>query len=157
VSFIAADAPANAALYIKNYGSGMCAGVRGFESHDNGAAIVQQPCNGSYTQRWIPLGFDSDYRRFMNADSGGRCLDVRDGVNADWTPVQLWACTVTPGMYWKVPAGGLPAIVPAQLKSAIGGRCLDVRGGSLQEGAVIQIYHCTLNNPAQAWTLTANY
>lgn len=161
VSFAAAEAPANAGEYlIKNYGSEMCAAVRGFESRNNGATVVQLPCEADswWEQRqreWLPQRLSGDSYRFVNLYSG-KCLDVRDGVNADWTPVQQWECTSTPGMSWKVP-GGIPAIVPTHVTSAIGGRCLDVRAGSLQEGAIIQIFHCTLNNPAQAWTITRGH
>jgi hypothetical protein len=112
---------------------------------------VQQPCDGSLSQLWIPDPF-SGYQHFVNAASR-KCMDVTDGTNADWTPVQQWTCTYTPGMAWKTPTILPYPAVPFQVKSAIGGRCLDVRGGSLQDGAVIQIYHCTSNNPAQVWTI----
>ena len=78
------------------------------------------------------------------------CMDVRNGVNADWTQVQQWTCTNTPGMSWYI-AGGIPTSLPERVVSKIGGRCLDVRGGAFQDGAIIQIYHCTNGNAAQAW------
>jgi hypothetical protein len=148
----AAAAPALADSYqIQNYGSGKCAGVNWWEAGNNGAGVVQQDCNSSSPyQQWTRDPIGSGYQHFVNVASG-KCMDVTDGINADWTPVQQWTCTNTPGMAWKT---SFPyPWVPFQVKSAIGGRCLDVRGGSLQPGAVIQIYHCTSNNPAQVWRI----
>ena len=159
LAFAAASAPAFAESYqIKNYGSGKCAGVNWWEAGNNGAGVVLQSCVStaspmSVYQQWTRDPVSSDgYQHFINVASG-KCLDVTDGINADWTPTQQWTCTNTPGMAWKTtfPYPG----VPFQVKSKIGGRCLDVRGGSLQDGAVIQIYHCTANNPAQVWTIQA--
>jgi hypothetical protein len=81
----------------------------------------------------------------------GKCLDVRDGVNADGAVVQQWDCTETNGMYWRPP--GVEEYDQGQVRSRIGLKCLDVRGGSLDDWAVIQIYHCTSNNYAQIWTI----
>ncbi len=151
IAVAATAAPAHATYrQIANYGSGMCAGIRSFEYYYNGATVVQQPCNGSPEQLWsnVPLG--SGLHRFVNGRSG-KCMDIRDGVNADRTVVQQWDCTNYNGMSWSAT---VPSFVPLPIKSARGGRCLDVRGGSLQDGAVIQIYRCTSNNPAQLWTIT---
>lgn len=145
------SAPAHASYYqIANYGSGLCAGIRSWELYNNGATVVQQRCTGAPEQLWADVPLGGGYHRFVNGRSG-MCMDVRDGQNADWTPVQQWACANYNGMSWLAT---VPSWVPTQIKSGRGGRCLDVRGGSLQEGAVIQIYHCTSNNPAQLWTIT---
>jgi hypothetical protein len=158
VSFAAAATPADA-LLIRNYGSGMCAGIRAFESHNNGATVVQQPCTGQFEQQWQHIDVFNGNSYFRNYASG-MCMDVRDGVNADSTPVQQWTCTRAGirSMTWKT-TFPIPVVVPSQVKTSLGDdrhRCLDVRGGSAEDGAVIQIYHCTDNNPAQAWTITVS-
>lgn len=151
VAFGAAGAPAYADYHqIRNYGSGKCAGFNWWEYYANGATMVQQECNGSLEQQWAAIPVGTGWYRFVNARSG-KCTDVRDGVNADWTPVQQWACASTAGQYWYT---RVPVDVPVRIVSRIGGRCLDVRGGSLQDGAVIQIFHCTPYNSAQLWTIT---
>jgi hypothetical protein len=147
----AAGAPAYASYHqIANYGSGLCAGISSWELYNNGATVVQQQCTGSPEQLWADVPLGGGYHRFVNGRSG-KCMDVRDGQNADRTPVQQWACTNYSGMAWLAT---VPSYVPLQIKSGLGGRCLDVRGGSLQAGAVIQLYRCTSNNPAQLWTIT---
>jgi hypothetical protein len=140
---------------IKNYGSGLCVGLNPWESLANGATLVQQVCDGSPAQEWMFVPSTTPgYTRWINGGSA-KCMDVRDGKNSDWTPVQQWDCrysnkpVVTSPQEWQSPTY---AAVPTTIKSRIGGRCLDVRGGSLEPGAVFQIYHCTDNNTAQAWT-----
>jgi ricin-type beta-trefoil lectin protein len=151
VSFSAVAAAADASYHpIVNFGSGKCAGLHPSEYFNNGASVVLQTCNGQPEQQWAvdPLG--NDYYRLVNGRSG-KCMDVRDGVNANGTQVQQWECTDTRGMNWHV--AFMPATVPTRVQSMIGGRCLDVRNGSVQDGAIIQIYRCTDNNSAQAWSI----
>jgi|SoiMethySBSTD1v2_1073268.scaffolds.fasta_scaffold1019996_2 hypothetical protein len=157
-SLLAFGAPAYADYYeIRNFGSEMCAGLNSWELYSNGAPIVQHTCNGSPEQLWSAVPVGSDYYMFVNLRSG-KCMDVTNGTDANWTPVQQWACTNTNGMKWKTP---VPAFTPHWVTTRLGarppyvqGRCLDVRGGSLEEGAQIQIYNCTSNNSAQVWTIT---
>ena len=114
-----------------------------------GATVVQQTCDGRASQRWAEVPLGGGVYRFVN-QLNGACLDVRDGRDADWQPVQTWGCNGARGMMWRVPY--IPAFVPVQIRTALpSGRCLDVRGGSYQENAVIQIYRCTSNNAAQSW------
>jgi hypothetical protein len=83
-------------------------------------------------------------------------MDVRNGVNADRTVVQQWACDLHhPSKRWQP-----STLVPDRFFkfiSEIGSRCLDVAGGSLQPGAQIQIYRCTQSNTntAQIWETRA--
>jgi hypothetical protein len=141
--------PAPGYILLQNAGSGLCVTVYPGSPLLNGADVVQFGCHGWYEQWWKPVYVGNGYYHFVNYGSG-KCLDVRDGVNADRTPVQQWDCTSTPGMAWKAPNGLTDGIV-TRLTSRIGGRCLDVRDGSLAEFAVIQIYRCTANNYAQQW------
>lgn len=157
-------APAYADQYeIRNFGSGMCAGLNSWEYFDNGAPVVQLTCDGSPEQLWAAVPVGDGYYMFVNARSG-KCMDVRDGKNADWTPVQQWACTNTNGMKWRATVSPIPQWqwVTTRLgvtrPAAPGdrGRCLDVRSGSLEERAAIQIYQCsswTSYNTAQIFAL----
>jgi hypothetical protein len=159
-ALLAFGAPAYADYYdIRNFGSAMCAGLNWWEYYDNGAPVVQQFCTGSPEQRWSAVPVGDGYYMFVNARSG-KCMDVRNGTDANWTPVQQWECTNTKGMKWKTT---VPAYTPQWVTTRLGvttprlehGRCLDVRGGSLEDGAAVQIYRCTSNNTAQVWTVTA--
>ena len=154
VGFGGAAASAQASYNeIRNYGSGLCAGLNWWEYNYDGASVVQQTCDGSPEQRWAEVPLGGGVYRFVNGRNG-KCMDVRDARDADSQPVQVWSCSSSRGMLWRVPY--LPAWGPVQIRSALsGGRCLDVRSGSLQPGAVIQIYRCTSNNPAQLWTVHA--
>ncbi|MFI7069881.1 RICIN domain-containing protein [Micromonospora sediminicola] len=144
--------PAQAAgghYQIVNYGSGKCLEVDRYGAPSSlGGLVVQRTCDGQAVQRWSPVG-QSTYT-FVN-QSSGMCLDVRNGVNADGTPLQQWACTGTTSMKWTVSPNSFSGV--HQVRSQIGGRCLDVRGGSSADGATVQIYHCTgFGNPAQVWS-----
>ena len=88
----------------------------------------------------------------------GKCLDVRSGVSADGTPVQLYDCNGSAAQTWTVAGSTLRAL----------GRCLDVAGGATAEGTAVQLWTCngsgaqnwvpqadgTLLNPASAKCLT---
>jgi Ricin-type beta-trefoil lectin domain-like len=140
--------PAN--FSIVNYGSGLCLEPLG---SGWGEPILQQPCDSMRPmQRWL-LSRATATRSLLVNQATGLCMDVRDGVNANRTVVQLWSCdlhtrsmrwgiTLTPDLYFKV-------------VSEIGSRCLDVAAGSLQPGAQIQIYDCTrdVTNTAQIFAL----
>ena len=134
---------------IVNLGSGKCAEVDRYGAPSwLGALVVQRTCDGNAVQHWAPVG-QSVYL-FINEFSG-MCMDVRDGVNADSTPVQQWACTATPSMKWTINPNSFSGV--HQIRSQIGGRCLDVRAGATVDGAQIQIYRCTgFGNAAQVWS-----
>ena len=111
-SLLVFGAPAYADYYeIRNFGSGMCAGLNSWEYFDNGAPVVQLTCDRSPEQLWSAVPLSDGYYMFVNARSG-KCMDVRDGKNVDWTPVQQWACTNTNGMKWKTL---IPAYVPREV------------------------------------------
>ena len=151
---IAGAAAAQPATFmIVNYGSGLCLEPNG---SGLGAPILQQPCDSTrMTQRWVAS--PATATQYQIANKGyPTCLDVRNGVNADRTVVQQWACDIQArSMRWQ-----LSTLVPDRFFkfiSAIGSRCLDVAGGSLQPGAQIQIYRCTTSNTntAQIWETRA--
>jgi hypothetical protein len=149
------ETPAHAAegyYRIINFGSGKCAEPNRFgDPRGNGEPVLQWTCDGSARQAWHPFLHEigTNHWVFVNRDSS-KCLDVRDGRNADRTPIQQWDCRGGASMIWDLNPNSFTGV--HQLISHIGSRCLDVAAGSLEEGAQIQIYRCTgFGNPAQVW------
>jgi Ricin-type beta-trefoil lectin domain-like len=136
-----------ATFSIVNYGSGLCLEPAG---SGWGEPILQQPCDSMRPmQRWL-LSPATATRSLLVNQATGLCMDVRDGVNANRTVVQLWSCN----LYARSMRWGLATLIPDlyfKAVSEIGSRCLDVAAGSLQPGAQIQIYDCTrgVTNAAQ--------
>jgi hypothetical protein len=140
---------------LKNRGSNLCVEVNRFGNPlADGELVVQRACDGQLVQQWIQVFVDvnSGVFEFVNAFSG-KCMDVRDGVNADTVPIQQWQCRGSNSMKWKLVAPALPSFNTWQVQSQTGGRCLDVRNGDGNDGVQIQIFHCTgFGNEAQVWT-----
>ena len=63
---------------------GICLTAEGIE---NGASVDIQPCHALANQAWLFTGGT------VNIFNGTKCLDVKDGVDADGTLIQLWDCT----------------------------------------------------------------
>jgi hypothetical protein len=141
---------------IVNVGSGKCLTVQpdanGYVA--DGLRIVQQSCNGSDLQAWMFLSagqhcqglfcsFQTPLYQIQNRYTG-KCIDLRDGSNADWTPVQQWTCVGHPNMEWA-PGNGNSLI------DEHSGTCLDVEWGSHDDGAPLQGFHCTQDNLAQQY------
>jgi predicted transglutaminase-like cysteine proteinase len=146
--------------HLRNIGSNKCAEVNPLGAPmANGELVVQRTCVTSgpalALQLWSPsaLNVSGGGYTFTNKNSG-KCMDVRNGVNADSTPVQQWECRGSTSMKWSLNPDSSTGV--HQVLSQTGGRCLDVRGGAVGIGAQIQIYHCTgFGNPAQVWSLQA--
>jgi hypothetical protein len=93
-------APAQAAAplphyVLSSYGSWMCIQPE-YEAPINGLTIVLQPCElshfSNYYQRWVFTyvrhnSSGAHLWQLVNVGSG-MCLDLRDGVTTDWSPVQ---------------------------------------------------------------------
>jgi len=75
----------------------------------------------------------------------GKCLDVRGGGTANWTPVQLSQCNGTTAQLWYW--------VGSEMYNPTSGRCLDVEWGELVRGTPTQIFDCN-GTTAQAWHRT---
>ncbi|WP_433214161.1 ThuA domain-containing protein [Dactylosporangium sp. CS-047395] len=69
-----------------------------------------------------------------------KCLDVRGGVTADGTQIQLYTCNGSTAQTWTVSGQTLRAL----------GKCLDISGGSSANGAKIQLWTCN-GSGAQNW------
>jgi Ricin-type beta-trefoil lectin domain len=69
------------------------------------------------------------------------CLDVRDGVTADGTPIDLFQCHGSPNQRWFIGRG--------QISESFGS-CLDVQGSTSVDGAPIILVTCN-GRPSQQW------
>jgi hypothetical protein len=145
-----------------NAGSGKCLTLQpGGGILDDGVRIVQETCDGTVLQRWriTYAGQDCiidwfcqywiDVYQIENAASG-KCIDLRDGGSADWTPVQQWTCVGHPNMEWAFDVVG-PASFALRNRTTEYHSCLDVEWGSHDDGAPLQGFHCTSDNLAQTF------
>ncbi len=150
VGLIAA-APANAAapFTIRSSGNGKCLQPE-LGSTELGAAIVQEPCDGSAAQNWTrAYDYTTDTFQFRNEGSQ-LCLDARGGA-ADGTPAQQWTCNWISNEKWQMFTETLPAI--DHIWSRVAGSssyCLHNPGGS-QDGAAMDIIFCNANPADIIW------
>jgi hypothetical protein len=142
-------------------------------SNTNGAAVSIQPCTGSDAQKW------SFVNGAVSVFGGGKCLDVKDGVNADGTKLQVWDCVggSTNQQFWyniwdttcvfsRVPSFLLYAILIrappfppllwyvlllCRLSWKDHGRCIDLTDGNTADGNQPQLWSCTASNANQIW------
>jgi hypothetical protein len=161
---LAVAQPAEAApppvITMQGRGSGLCVTALGTY---NGAPVVQSACDyNSTAQRWARVSLGNGYELLQSVASTStypyapRCLDVTDGINADGTKLQVWGCTNTPGMNWKLAyAYGSGYTTHDKVQSKLSGRCLDVPANSLVDGLQLQIWHCSsgTSNDAQVWNV----
>jgi hypothetical protein len=146
---------------MRNYGSGLCAAPAGWY---NGAPVAQTLCDDSTAQQWTRISMGNGYELLQNVASVSTypyvpmCLDVTDARDANGTPLQVWACTNTPGMHWRfVFRGSIGYRRPYYIvQSRIGGRCMDVPWASLVDGEQLWTWSCSPSstNPAQLWFAT---
>jgi hypothetical protein len=118
-------------------------------STSQGAAIVQEPCNGSPAQNWTQVSVGNNIFHFVNGLSG-LCLDAR-GSATNRTPVQQWTCNSISNENWQPGDDGDDDIPP--LFSRVSGTnsyCLDIPGGQQTVGLAVQIYRCN-GTEAQEW------
>lgn len=166
----AASGPSEATGLITNYGSGKCfapVAPPGGSINDNGALVQQITCDGSPSQTWtlqpqgrMSLGNHGSFNPSYDVwhivnQSSGRCMDDKDGQEADRSPVQQWGCTASTTMDWVIFRGSNGASQVVNWRTLKDGivDCLDVAAGSLADGAQLQLYGCsstdTSINPAQ--------
>jgi glucose/arabinose dehydrogenase len=75
----------------------------------------------------------------------GKCLDVRGGVSADGTQIQIYTCNGGVAQTWTVSGSTIRAL----------GKCLDVNGGASADGTKIQLWTCN-GGAAQNWAAQAD-
>jgi hypothetical protein len=68
-------------------------------SLNQGAAIVQEPCNGSVAQQWTVKSVSSTKVHLVNRSSHF-CLDAR-GRATNGTPIQQWTCNKISNENWS--------------------------------------------------------
>ena len=77
------------------------------DSSANGAPVFAAPCDDTTARKVWTLpqpghGNSGSYKIDFGTDGSGpiKCLDVKDGVNAPGTKLQLWDCTQGPNQQW---------------------------------------------------------
>jgi hypothetical protein len=149
---VPAAAPANAAdddnLIIQNTGNLKCLQPAG-GSVDNGAPIVQEPCDPTNdAQKWVRQ-FNGDFTNRLVNKHSLKCLDARGGAT-NGTPVQQWTCNSISNEKWAA-ANFLPAVTQVVSRvSNTTSHCLDNPSQGTADGAPMQIFACN-TTPAQVW------
>ncbi|KAJ7436056.1 ricin B lectin domain-containing protein [Mycena galericulata] len=109
----------------------------------NGGEIVVEPCDGSTSQLWTPIGS-------MIVVYDNMCLDVTNGNTANGTKLQIWACT--PG---DANQQLLYDIDNGSIMWAEHDECVDLTNGSLENGNQVQMTNC-YQNYTQVWNFGVN-
>ncbi|KAJ7579743.1 ricin B lectin domain-containing protein, partial [Mycena floridula] len=118
----------------------------------NGAVVSTGTCFkvSPYIEAWTVEngGSDTDIGPATNLRVfGDKCLDVKDGVNANGTKVQIWTCGENnPNQKFNVNWDG-------SISWDRTGKCVDVTGapGDGGLGTFVQIWECRAGNPNQKW------
>ncbi|KAJ7915240.1 ricin B lectin domain-containing protein [Mycena leptocephala] len=123
-------------------------------SNADGAPVIVQDCPvgaaPSTSNTWVAaagVGKPGALKIF-----GDKCLDVKDGVNADGTKLQIWTCAAGNTNQQWISAGspGSPQIVWAGKN-----KCVDVTNHNVTNGNVMQIWDCdaSFSNSNQNWSI----
>ncbi|KAG7090701.1 hypothetical protein E1B28_009795 [Marasmius oreades] len=118
-------------------------------SNSNGVPVVIHDCNSddSPSRDW-------DFSRFTRQNSGpqplkifgDKCLDVKDGNNADGTKLQIWTCVNgNTNQLWI-------SVTDFTFQWAGTNKCIDLTDGNINDGNQLQIWTCDSNNLNQKWT-----
>ncbi|KAK1221733.1 hypothetical protein PQX77_015432 [Marasmius sp. AFHP31] len=113
----------------------------------NGAPVVIWDCNLNAEQDWIytPAGTSSSGAQPLKI-FGNKCLDVKDGVNADGTKLQLWDCVnQSPNQLWI-------SVTDNTFQWAGTNKCVDLTDGNIANGNQLQIWTCDARNSNQKWS-----
>ncbi|CAE6532669.1 unnamed protein product [Rhizoctonia solani] len=110
------------------------------ENYD-GAPVKIADCNGGATQKWT---FGDNYHVKIH---GNKCLDVKDGKDANGSKLQIWSCNGNSAnqKFWY-------SFWDYTLSWKDRGKCVDLSGGSVENGNVAQVWGCKKENPNQVWT-----
>jgi hypothetical protein len=148
---LAGSARAHASV-LQNIGTGKCLQpVAG--TFDEGAAIVQQPCNGSTAQQWALVSLGGTTYRIKSLLSG-YCLETRLGAT-NGSPIDQWQCNWISNEIWDTGYTPYPLPAVVALTSRVSGttsHCLDVPGNLPYDGLAMQLYRCN-GTVAQRWRL----
>jgi hypothetical protein len=120
-------------------------------STEQGAAIVQQPCDENIAQQWTRIPMGGNIFHFKN-NLSQLCLDARGGA-ANGTPVQQWTCNNISNENWEPGETDSDTIPPLISRvSGTSSHCLDMPGALPIAGLAMQIYRCN-ETVAQQWWL----
>jgi Ricin-type beta-trefoil lectin domain/Lytic transglycolase len=101
--------------------------------------------SGGSSESQAPAASDASAPPPGNSDAitglGGLCVEVRGARTADFTPVQVAACTGTSAQQWAAGSGGTLRAL---------GKCMGVHHGATANGTTVDLYHCN-NTGGQAW------
>lgn len=125
-------------LELRAEHSNLCLGIAG-GSKNNGAALLQQACTGSPSQRFR-VERSGDAFRLVNQNSG-RCLDVAGASVERGAAIMQYTCHGGENQQWRVTEPSTNVLVMVAKHS---GLALDIGGASRAEGA-----------PAIQWNPTA--
>jgi hypothetical protein len=110
------------------------------KSNADGAAVVIRTCHNTDSQQWQFSG--GQVKIF-----GNKCLDVKEGVDANGTKLQIWTCSSdNNNQKWFYDRYGFNL---QWVKNR--GKCVDMDGGILTDGRNVQIYGCNWGNANQIW------
>ncbi|KAF9268473.1 hypothetical protein L218DRAFT_917234 [Marasmius fiardii PR-910] len=80
---------------------------------------------------------------------GTKCLDVRDGSDANGTPLQLWSCVQgSTNQQWKFDSPKDTSTISWLGKN----KCVGIPNGNMTAGNFLQITDCDSSNAYQLWT-----
>ncbi|KAK1227170.1 hypothetical protein PQX77_009804 [Marasmius sp. AFHP31] len=114
------------------------------------APVVIWDCNLITEQNWTytPAGTTNSVGQPIKLFSGSKCLDVKDGVNADGTKLQIYDCfNQAPNQQWV-------ANTDTTFQWAGTNKCIDLTNGSITNGNQLQLSTCDRNNVNQKYNST---
>jgi hypothetical protein len=130
-------------IKLVNAASGKCLQpVNG--SLSQGAAIVQETCNGSVAQQWLVTSALTTKLHVVNRASQF-CLDAR-GKAVNGTPIQQWTCNKITNENWSF---GLSNNLLSSGISNTFSHCVATPGN--QDGLAMELRFCD-GTPAQQWS-----
>src|SRR5262245_21086464 len=85
---------------IRNGGNGKCLEADRYTNpFGDGDPVIQRTCDFDASQVWTRAYLGNGIYYFVNAQST-MCLDVRDGIPNNGTPIQQWECRGSRSMKW---------------------------------------------------------
>ncbi|KAF7307969.1 hypothetical protein MKEN_01158400 [Mycena kentingensis (nom. inval.)] len=133
------------------------AGIQGciaVESNTDGAPVVIHDCNEDNGDGAV---VDWQVSFFTRQPAGpqqikiyeDKCLDVKDGVDADGTTLQIWTCDANnKNQQWT-------SQTDWTFTWADTNKCIDLRDGGITDGTPIQLWTCS-DGPNQKWVGASN-
>lgn len=127
---------------MPNANHGLCLAP---SSGDNGASLVLKSCDAEDTV----FKYSSNSGKLKNI-AHNICADVKDGVQGDGTPAQLWGCFQCNRnqMFDFIEFDGVGYY---HIKWNNSPYCLDLKDGKVQDGAAVQLWNCIDYNDNQKW------